>query len=250
MKLLREFCAVVRPWGRWGVVVLYAIAMAWVESAVVLYLRTMAGRLDPYQANPLPLAPGVASAELVREAATIVMLASVGWLAGWNWRTRFAYFLVGFGVWDVFYYVWLRPLTNWPRGWLDWDVLFLIPLPWWGPVLAPCLIAALMVVFGTVVTQARVGQETPWPRGFAIVGCGGGVLLALYVFMTDALRVAPQGTLALRQMLPTHFNWPLFWLALALMALPVIDLFRRPNVGRLARAAVPAVEVTAEGAEP
>jgi hypothetical protein len=232
MTLLRVLSAALRPWGRWGVVVLYAMAMAWVESAVVFYLRTMVGRLDPYQADPLPIASGLAKAELIRDAATLVMLATVGWLAGCNFRTRFAYFLVGFGVWDIFYYVWLRPLTNWPRGWLDWDVLFLIPLPWWGPVLAPCLIAALMVVFGTVVTRAGAGQGTLWPRWPAILGCGGGVLLALYVFMADALRVASEGPLALRRMLPTYFNWPLFSLALALMTLPVLDLFRRPRAGR------------------
>jgi hypothetical protein len=118
--------------GRWFVVTLFAIAMAWVESAVVFYLRTMIDRIEPYQPNPLPEFGGLEKAELTRELATLVMLAAVGWLAGRNWRSRMGYFLVAFGVWDIFYYVFLKVLTGWPRSLLDWDILFLIPLPWWG----------------------------------------------------------------------------------------------------------------------
>ena len=45
-----------------------------------------------------------------------------------------------------------------------------------------------------------------------------GVSLALYVFMADALRTRGQGADALRKMLPTRFNWPLFLFATLLMA--------------------------------
>src|SRR6187431_2392054 len=75
------------------VVILYALAMAWVESAVVFYMRSMIDRLVPYQANPLPIAGGFGFAEVMREAATIVMLFTVGWLAGRTWRSRLAYTL-------------------------------------------------------------------------------------------------------------------------------------------------------------
>ena len=27
--------------------------------------------------------------------------------------------------------------AGWPETVLDWDILFLLPLPWWGPVIAP-----------------------------------------------------------------------------------------------------------------
>src|SRR5262245_50564376 len=118
---------------RWWAVVTYAIAMAWVEAAVVLYLRTLVNRIEPYQQKPLPNMPGLIAPEIIREAATIVMLTAVGWLAGRSWRGRFGYLLIAFGVWDIFYYVFLKILTGWPRTLLDWDVLFLIPLPWWGP---------------------------------------------------------------------------------------------------------------------
>ncbi len=119
------------------VVAAYAIAMAWVESAVVYYLRLMLNRIEPYQANPLPIFGGLGPAELMRELATMVMLATVGILAGNTGRSRFGYSLIAFGVWDIFYYVFLKVLTDWPHSIFDWDILFLIPLPWWGPLLAP-----------------------------------------------------------------------------------------------------------------
>jgi hypothetical protein len=93
---------------RWGVVVVFAMAMAWVESAVVFYLRTMIDRIDPYQPNPLPVIGSLGHVELVREAATLTMLLTVGMLAGRNWRSRLGYTAVAFGVWDICYYVFLR----------------------------------------------------------------------------------------------------------------------------------------------
>jgi len=153
-------------WQRWSVVVLFAIAMAWVEAAVVLYLRTLVDRLDPYQPHPLPVEGALGGAELVREVATLVMLGTVGWIAGRTWRSRLAYAVVAFGVWDLFYYVFLRPLTGWPRSLLDWDILFLLPLPWWGPVLAPVLIAGLMILgeaswSSTIPPIVRFGRAVP-----------------------------------------------------------------------------------------
>src|SRR5512140_1201531 len=138
---------------RWGVVVVYAMAMAWVESAVVFYLRTMVDRIDPYQPNPLPVIGRLGPAELVREAATLVMLLTVGILAGRSWRSRLGYAAVAFGVWDICYYVFLRKMCGWPHSLFDWDILFLLPLPWWGPVLAPVLIAVLMTTFGITISQ-------------------------------------------------------------------------------------------------
>ena len=217
---------------RWLVVVVFAVAMAWMESAAVLYLRTLIGRIEPYQPNPLPPFRGFATAEVIREVATMVMLTSAGWLAGRGWRAQFGYFVIAFGVWDIFYYVFLRPLTGWPKGLLDWDVLFLIPLPWWGPVAAPCLVAGLMVLFGTLVTQFARGESAPWPRWASAVVCTTGMALALYVFMSDAICVVHQGKSALRQMLPMRFNWPLFDVALLLMSVPILDVARQIVISR------------------
>jgi hypothetical protein len=88
---------------RWLIVVIFAIAMAWLESATVVYLRVLVGRIDPYQADPLPMSVGLGKTELIREAATLIMLLTAGLLAGRIWRSRLAYALIAFGVWDIFY---------------------------------------------------------------------------------------------------------------------------------------------------
>ena len=211
----------------WLTVVVFAIAMAWVESAVVFYLRSMIGRIEPYQPDPLPIIGGFASVELPREFATLVMLFAVGALAGRTWRARFGYALVAFGVWDVFYYVFLKMICGWPHSLLDWDILFLLPMPWWGPVLAPVLIALLMILWGTFASQfgrtpaPALSNWRVWILNFS------GVALALYVFMADTLVASQHGLEAIRTMLPEKFNWPLFCVALALMAAPVVKLGRQ-----------------------
>jgi hypothetical protein len=207
---------------RWFTVVAFAIGMAWVESATVYYLRTMFDRIQPYQANPLPIHGVLGQVELVREAATLLMLLTVGMLAARTWQRRLGYSAVAFGVWDIFYYVFLRVMCGWPSSLFDWDILFLLPLPWWGPVIAPVSIAVLMIVWGTSVTQFAGGRPatalTRLSWGAGSVGIG----LALYVFMADALRVAHLGTEAVVKVLPAAFNWPLFCAAVTLMAVPVV----------------------------
>lgn len=218
---------------RWLTVVIFAMAMAWVESAVVYYLRTMIDRIEPYQANPLPIIGGLGPAEMVREAATMIMLLTVGILAGCNWRSRLGYAAIAFGVWDIFYYVFLKVMCGWPHSLLDWDILFLLPLPWWGPVLAPVLIALLMILWGTLVSswrieRARGGSEAKaWALNFL------GMALALYVFMADSIRAANGGVDAIRNVLPLGFNWPVFCAALLLMAVPILQLIWRSREGAI-----------------
>ena len=206
-----------------AVVLIFAIAIARMEAATVYYLRLLVDRLEPYQANPLPISGPVGPVELVREAATLLMLLTVGILAGQTWQARIGYSAIAFGVWDIFYYVFLKAIYDWPRSLLDWDILFLLPLPWWGPVIAPMSIAALMIVWGTLVTQrseheARPSVAAPW------VLCLLGITLALYAFMADALSVVHQGEEAVRAVLPTSFNWRVFLAGLALMAAPVAHI--------------------------
>ena len=208
---------------RWSAVVVYAIAMALLEAAVVTYLRTLIGRVDPYHPVPLPVPAWLMRIELAREAATLVMLATVAWLAGRDRRSRLGYFLIAFGVWDLFYYVFLVPMTGWPRSPLDWDILFLIPLPWWGPVIAPASIAALMVAGGTLASQFARGGRPVWPRAWPLAAGMAGVALALYAFMADALHAPHWNAQALASLLPTRFDWGIFALALALMCVPLAD---------------------------
>ena len=213
---------------RWAVVAIFAIAMAWVEAASVFYIRLFVDRIEPYQADPLPLetmSGALGYVELWREAATLVMIATLGVLAGRTWRRRAGYAALAFGAWDIFYYVFLRVISGWPRTLLDWDILFLLPLPWWGPVLAPVSIALLMMLWGTLATQSNDdATDARWAWALAAVG----VVLALAVFMVDAWRALPGGREAVLHALPTTFNWPLFSVALLLMASPALHQVALP----------------------
>jgi hypothetical protein len=210
-------------WKNWLLVVAFAAGMAWVEAACVYYLRAMVDRLEPYQANPLPMHGVLGPVELVREAATLVMLLAVGGIAGRTRITRLGYTAIAFGIWDIFYYLFLKIIYDWPKSLFDWDILFLIPLPWWGPVIAPVSIALLMIVWGTLVTQdfardTATAATSIWWRFNAL-----GTALALYVFMADSFHAVSQGA-NVPTVLPTAFNWPLFALAITLMAAPVAQL--------------------------
>ena len=130
---------------RVGILTLFVLAMAYLESAVVVYLRAIffpegftfpIGKFDPF----------LCGVELGREAATIIMLGLVAWIASERGRGRLVSFLFLFGVWDLGYYIWLKLLLGWPPSLLTWDILFLIPVVWIAPVLAPLLVSLLFVV--------------------------------------------------------------------------------------------------------
>jgi hypothetical protein len=89
--------------------------------------------------------------EFGREIATIIMLIAIGWAAGKNRLQKFCYFMIAFGIWDIFYYIWLYVMVRWPEGLMTWDLLFYVPLPWVGPVITPVLIAVTMLVAGTTI---------------------------------------------------------------------------------------------------
>ncbi|MDK1023933.1 MAG: hypothetical protein QGD92_06840 [Gammaproteobacteria bacterium] len=198
---------------------LFSITMAYIEAAIVVYLRAL------YEINDLlvdmPVLPDqYTPMEIGREAATLMMLIIIGWISGQRALDRFGYAIFAFGMWDIFYYVWLVVFIDWPESLFDWDLLFLIPLPWWGPVLSPLLIACLLVVGGgLVVIKAAQGESLRFTLiEWSLAGVG--VLLALYVFMFDALQALPGGIEAISEARPTAFNWPLFIIALAAMSLP------------------------------
>jgi hypothetical protein len=221
-------------WDRWWLIVIYAVAMAWVESAVAFYLRSIMDRIEPHQADPLPIIGGFALVELPREFATLVMLFAVGALAGRTWRARFGYALVAFGIWDIFYYIFLKMICGWPHSLFDWDILFLLPMPWWGPVFAPVLISSLMILWGTFASQFERTHPPGLSNWRAWILNLAGVALALYVFMADTIAAAHRGWDAIRAVLPEKFNWPLFCVALALMSAPVMrtgrELLKRTQI--------------------
>jgi hypothetical protein len=208
-----------RSWRPFHWLILYSVAMAYVESAVVVYLRAI---YYPH-GFAFPLAPmegHIVAIEIGREAATVVMLLGVAALAGTTRWTRFLAFCVSFGVWDLFYYVWLWVMLRWPPSLLTWDVLFLIPVPWIGPVLAPVIISVLLVIGGLVLWRRDVlgvPFDFPVPLRLLLIA---GMLLVLASFMLDFRSVAQQQE-------PPPFRWGLFGAGVVLGLVPLLLASRR-----------------------
>jgi hypothetical protein len=174
------------PWRRLLWITLFGAGFGWVEAAVVVYLRRIVYP-DGFALPLVPIEPSLAIVELVREAATLLMLAAVAMLTGRTRWQRFAAFLVAFGVWDLVYYAGLKAALDWPASLATWDVLFLLPWPWLGPVYAPATVAVLMVVFGTLVFRAEESAPRRADRLAWLLGAVGAlVLLATWLHDLDA----------------------------------------------------------------
>ena len=131
---------------------LFALSMAYLESAVVVYLRELYYP-DGFQFPLTGISLRILLTEIGREAATIIMLYAYAKSVGSNRREVFAYFSFNFGVWDIWYYIWLKALLDWPVTILDWDILFLIPVPWVGPVLAPVIVSLALIIAGYTILR-------------------------------------------------------------------------------------------------
>jgi hypothetical protein len=201
---------------------LFSIAMAFLEAAVVVYLRRIYGINDLILQVP-PFDSQIAAIEVGREIATLIMLLCIGWIAGKTISSKISYALITFGLWDIFYYIWLRVFIGWPLSMFEPDLLFLIPLPWWGPVLSPVLIALLMVIGGTIVVIETEKNRTLNFASWFWVCLTAGVLIMLFTFMSDALKVLPADAATLSNLKPSLFNWPVYSIGLGLV---VIALWR------------------------
>ncbi|MBS1771640.1 MAG: hypothetical protein JST82_02180 [Bacteroidetes bacterium] len=214
----------------------YSIAMGFLETAVVVYLRKL------YYPNGFffPLAPvssDIAIVELWRELATLIMLISIGVLAGRNRAEKFAYFLYSFAIWDLFYYVFLKVFLNWPESLMTWDILFLLPIPWVGPVIAPCIIAVTMVLFClTVIRFTDKGiRVSMLPKERWLMWLG--ALVVIISFTMDYAEkkgatlwnnIMSHNSLLtnLVDYIPSDFNWFVFIVG-ELMILTAYFLYRR-----------------------
>jgi hypothetical protein len=137
------------------VAVVFSMAFGYIEAAVVVYLRALFhpnGFTFPMEVfDATPQAKRLMLTEVGREAATLVLILTGAWLFGNLRQERIAYFLIIFAIWDIFYYVWLRVLLDWPATLMDWDILFLIPMAWAAPVLYPVLISLAMFAFAVAI---------------------------------------------------------------------------------------------------
>jgi hypothetical protein len=202
---------------------LFGISFGYLEAAVVVYLRALydpiRARLHPergpHELFPLitprqlaaagPENPRRLAIEIGREASTMIMLGAVALAVARNLHQWIAAFAVVFGVWDICFYAFLRLLIHWPESLSTWDILFLIPLPWVGPIWAPVLVAFSMIVCGLISLRAG-GIRGRLPHWAGVLA---GALVIIMAFVWDFRNTTAGG-------FPNPFNWRLFLLGEAI----------------------------------
>ncbi len=192
-------------------VIVFAIAMAYLESACVVYLQH-ALSIDPDQLFPLRRADVVGSLvaiEVGREFVTLVLLVWIGCVFGRRWVDRLAWTSVAFGVWDIAYYGWLWLFIGWPHSPGTWDVLFLIPVPWAGPVWAPVAVSAALIGFGLAAALASHSGRPPVVDRRRLATAIAGGLIVVLSFTLDAPALMNGAT-------PGWYPWPVFVAGMAL----------------------------------
>ncbi len=203
---------------------LFGAAFGVLEAAVVVYLREL------YYPDgfgfPIVIIPdAVALVEIVREAVTLVMLFAVALVACRDRTDRFFAFGYMFGVWDIVYYVGLRLFVGWPTSWLTWDVLFLIPVPWLGPVIYPLIISILLitafVVNERLVAQGRSGLR-PTAGEWAVATAGAATVIVAFCWNWRAVA---------EEITPESFPVAIFAVGLILGATPFGSALRRASRG-------------------
>jgi hypothetical protein len=181
-----------------------------------------------------PIPRQMAITEFFRELATLLMLFSAAYVVGRNAWTRFAWFMWCFGVWDIFYYVWLKVLLNWPNSFMEWDILFLVPIPWTGPVLAPIIVSLSLMAFALIILRIERSRSFELSK-LAIWQLSLGSLIIVISFCLDFYKFAAENGLlnklfsipckeemlfsAVTKYVPQKFDWCLFALGETLAGL-------------------------------
>lgn len=198
---------------------IFAVAMAYLESSVVVYLRALYGIEDLVRDTPLT-ADIFTGIEIGREAATLIMLVIIGLLSGNTWQKKIGYSIFAFAIWDIFYYIWLYVFIQWPKSLFEWDILFLIPLPWWGPVITPIIISIFLIIISyLLIIDAKFKVNSlDW-----IIFCLS-IITILYTFMEDSIKTLLFGTGSINEVKPTDFNWILFFIAYISMIITSIKV--------------------------
>jgi hypothetical protein len=204
--------------------VLFSIAMGFLEGAVVIYLRAL------YYPNgfvfPLILMSDTnALVELLREVATIVMLLGIGMLAGRTANQRLAFFLMSFAIWDIFYYVFLWLVLDWPQTIMEWDILFLVPVLWVGPVITPILITITMLALSVVLLKREQGMsKIEW--SLIVIGSLVVVLSWTIEFQQFSNSIGDVKK-AVSTYVPQNFPWMIFFLGEAILITAIYLFWRR-----------------------
>jgi hypothetical protein len=224
-------------WRQLGWLLLFSIAMGYLETAVVVYLR----KIYYPEGFRFPLTmmdPQLVIIELLREAATVVMLAGAGILGGRSPLQRISFFLAAFSIWDLFYYIFLKLLLHWPDSFFTWDILFLIPVPWVGPVLTPCLISLTMLLLAAVLYYRDLQRTEHRIRLLEWVFLILGSLIVIVSWTWDYFRYrpasgSPQETLVLfSNYIPSSYPWWMFAIGEALLLLGIFLFWKRATPQR------------------
>jgi len=220
---------------------IFSISMGFLETSVVVYLRKLYYP-EGFKFPLIPVTRDIATTEFFREIATIIMLIGAGVMAGKNSIQRFVFFLYSFAIWDIFYYVFLKVLLNWPESVFTWDILFLVPVPWVGPVIAPCIISVSMIVLTFVVVYFQEKGKQVRITFLEWILFIFGSITAIVSFMWDyIIYISNYGeekgvwTLSsnknmfdeVKNYVPQHFNWPLFWVGQGLICLALLMIYKR-----------------------
>lgn len=216
---------------QWKTLLVFSFAMGFLEAIVVIYVREL------YYPNgfefPLKvLPPKIVFIEIVRELTTLVMLGSVAWMANKKFLLRFAAFLFLFGIWDIVFYAALKLLINWPASFFTWDILFLIPITWVGPVLAPLICSILMIIMGMLIVYLFQNKKikTLTINEWSLLLSGATIIFVTFIF--DFLRIIIKGHFynnflsipnnpdflsILNNYTPSHFLWGVFFIGILLI---------------------------------
>ncbi len=198
------------------IVFLFSVAMAYLESAVVVYLRVIYypdGFFFPIKM----ISDRILLIEIGREVATIIMLVTVAILSSRLPQQKLYFFAFAFGVWDIFYYVWLKVFINWPQTLFTDDLLFLIPVPWIAPVIAPILISILLISVSIMaLKKIEQGKQIKVNKANVIITLLGVLLILLSFILNFQER--------LNSTSPIEFLWGVFIIGLILMTAGGINL--------------------------
>ena len=219
----------------------FSIAMGFLETSVVVYLRKLYYP-EGFKFPLIPVTRDIATTEFFREIATIIMLIGAGVMAGKNTVQRFVFFLYSFAIWDIFYYVFLKVILNWPESFFTWDILFLVPVPWVGPVIAPCLVSLSMIVLMFVVVYFQEKEKHVHIAFKEWILLIVGSITAILSFMWDYLIYisnygADRGIWTLssnenmfdevKNYVPQEFNWWLFGMGQVIICLAIWMMYNR-----------------------
>jgi len=206
--------------------ILFSIAMGYLEAAVVVYLREIYYP-DGFSFPLVPISARDIVVELGREASTLIMLLGIGILSGRTKAQRFAFFLMAFGIWDIFYYLFLKMLVGWPASLSTWDILFLIPIPWVGPVWAPCLLSLTMIFLAVVILKQEQKHKVLPFHWHSWMWWLAGSLIVIFSFCDDTMRHLASFQAGSHSLyLPTHYSWWLFVLGEVIILYGILRLFR------------------------